>query len=455
MYWSGVADKLQKHEACARSLLDRMVDQISQTRASDLAVPVRRHLAKKASGETAAASQEGASAAILPSGSAALHPFTGQDEYVAMHVIYSYKLDGIRSRRYAESYSVQHLGTAWQSVALCDTLDFDIENSCFTLLVQLLDRMEPQHPAWPKIRETLQMCAKKRTEIIQTKQKLDKTVFNGGGIPSHLEKNEFLHDLQRASLFCRWVAATALNDLAWASVLQAKERPDLSILTHFWNIAEDIVMEAWLAKAATLGSQHTSLHFDGIRLDRQVAQPSVDEFCESCARTIREKTGFSVQIRVKEHYNFKTLLGKLDSKETVACPEILLKHGNCILASLHHLGFAEQAGSMASTVVGPAHVFFARRGCRTYEQVKDSAGLRLFPRLPRRELKPGEKILLHLASGGKPHCVAAEVTADGVVQITDGAERVAASLADMWRMCSAQRFQKPLNPFKEGYDKDN
>ena len=31
VYWNGVADKLQKHEACARSLLDRMVDQISQT----------------------------------------------------------------------------------------------------------------------------------------------------------------------------------------------------------------------------------------------------------------------------------------------------------------------------------------------------------------------------------------------------------------------------------------
>ena len=253
MYWNGVADKLQKHEACARSLLDRIVDKISQARASDLAVPVRRRLAKKASGETAAASQEGASAAILPSGSAALHPFHGQDEYVAMPVNYSYKLDGIRSRRYAESFSVQHLGTAWQSVALCDTLDFDIENCCFTLLVQLLDRMEPQHPAWPKIRETLQMCAEKRTEIIQTKLKLDKTagklllqkVFNGGGIPSHLEKNEFLHDLQRASLFCRWVAATALKDLAWASVLQAIERPDLSILTYFWNIAEDVVMEAW------------------------------------------------------------------------------------------------------------------------------------------------------------------------------------------------------------------
>ena len=295
------------------------------------------------------------------------------------------------------------------------------------------------------------MCAQKRTEIIQTKLKLDKTagklplqkVFNGGGIPSHLEKNEFLHDLQHASLFCRWVAATALKDLAWASVLQAKERPDLSILTYFWNIAEDVVMEAWLAKAATLGSQHTSLHFDGIRLDRQVAQPSVDEFCQSCARPIREKTGFSVQIRVKEHYNFKTLLGKLDSKETVACPEILLKHGTafwqaCIIWALQNGLALWRPLSLGR----PAHVFFARRGCRTYEQVKDSAGLRLFPRLPRRELKPGEKILLHLASGGKPHCVAAEVTADGVVQITDGTERVAVSLADMWRMCSEATDRK-------------
>ena len=94
---------------------------------------------------------------------------------------------------------------------------------------------------------------------------------------------------------------------------------------------------------------------------------------------------------MKEHDNFKTLLGKLCPRETVDCPEILLKHGNCILASLHHLSFSEQACSMVSADIGPAHAFFARRDCRTYEQVKGCTGLTLFPRLA------GEKFLVHLA----------------------------------------------------------
>ena len=106
---------------------------------------------------------------------------------------------------------------------------------------------------------------------------------------------ELILDLQRASLFCRWVAASCLHDVIWDHVLAQKDRPDVSILTYFWNLAEDAVLDAWILKARELESKHVSLHFDGIRLDREVAGPDVSSLCRTFEKGIEEETGFKVR----------------------------------------------------------------------------------------------------------------------------------------------------------------
>ena len=49
---------------------------------------------------------------------------------------HQYKLNGLRTRRYAKDVSVQKLGTAWQSLVVGHTVDLDIENCNFTLRVK-------------------------------------------------------------------------------------------------------------------------------------------------------------------------------------------------------------------------------------------------------------------------------------------------------------------------------
>ncbi|CAE7421452.1 unnamed protein product [Symbiodinium natans] len=361
----------------------------------------------------------------------------------------------MRSRRYAEAASVQNLGTAWQAEVLQHTVDLDIENCSFTLLLQMLDKLKPQDPSWSDVRETLRECVEFRTFTIQNKLKLNVTagkqllqkVFNGSAPPGDLTNNEFIIRLQRASLFCRWVAASCLKDIAWASMLQFKEKPDLSVLTYFWNIAEDMVLESWLRKANPLQSKHTSLHFDGIRLDRDVVLPDTHGFCDSCSAWIEKDTGFKVKIRAKEHLNFLQLLQKAIAPQEVACPDNLQKNGNCILAALHHLGYGGQAATMAAASEGTEHAFFTRRQRRTYEQVSKFTQLPIFPRMPCTEFVAGQKFLLHLATAGQPHCLAAQALSLEQVQLTNVTATYKFSMADFSRMLTEATDRKYIQFF--------
>ncbi|CAE7587277.1 unnamed protein product [Symbiodinium natans] len=457
LFWKSRAEKLSKHEECASSLLDFLQGRISErTEAQGVAPaassvsPLRRQRGKKrilpSEPSSPVPADEGLSGGHGSSG----NPFPESHPSVSKTTSYHYKLDGVRSRRYGESRSVQHLGTAWQAAVLADTVDLDIENSCFSLILQLLDKLEPQHDSWPGVRQTLDACANRRAEVIQSKLQKDKStgksllqkIFNGGAPPAELAENVFVQDLQRASLFCRWAAATALKDIMWASVLNFKERPDLSILTYFWNIAEDVVLDAWLAKARTLNSKHLSLHFDGLRIDRSVVLPDPETFCRDCEMLISKETDFKVRIRPKEHENFMSMLRRVENKEEVVFPEVLAKPGNCILAALHHLGEPEKAMRMASTLEGPDHTYFLRRQCRTYQQVSAHLDLDLYARFPSQRLAIGQKFFIHLATGGRPHCVAGELLSAESVRITDGAERFSMSMQDFSRMCSEATDRK-------------
>ena len=307
---------------------------------------MRRALRKK----SPAVPSAGQAASASSSGARGGNPFDGTDDdgFVSQDVTYNYKLSDVRTRRYASFRSVQNLGTAWQATALdqtVDSVDLDIENCSFTLLLQILDNLKPRHECWSAVRQTLYLCATSRRTVIEETLKLSlsegkhllQKVLNGGAPPDKLAKNLFIEELQRASLFCRWVAATMLKNIAWEDLVRLKDKPDMSVLTYFWNIAEDLVIESWIRRMEPLQSKHMSLHFDGIRVDRDITQPDVEVFCASCSDAIFKDTGLSVRIRVKEHYTFYGLLQQVANRKPVECPESLRAKGNCILAALHHL----------------------------------------------------------------------------------------------------------------------
>ena len=232
------------------------------------------------------------------------------------------------------------------------------------------------------------------------------------------------------------MAATLLQDTAWPCLVQLKDKPDVSVLTYFWNIVEDQVVDSWIQKLKPLGSKHMSLHFDGIRVDRDVVQPDAQAFCRSCSYAIQQDTGFQVHIRSKERHSFHALLQQISNSKPVECPESLRETGNCILAALHHLGFQDQASSMASMTDGPEHAFFRRRQQRRYTHVAEKLKLQSFPRLPPADLKSGQKLLLHLATDGNPHCVALETLPEEEVCVTDVTVSYTFSLRHLSRMLS-------------------
>ncbi|CAE6972000.1 unnamed protein product [Symbiodinium sp. CCMP2592] len=477
--WRSLSKKLRKHEECAHGLLEALETKLSHAsqqppdeRASAISPqekPVRRAVRKKSSAAHVEQSLAGQAAASSASGARSGNPFAGteEDRFVSYDVTYKYKLADVRTRRYASFHSAQNLGKAWQTIALDQTVDLDIENCSFTLLLQILDKLKPNHECWSAVRETLSLCSSERNKVIEEKLKLPlsegkhllQKVFNGGTPPEELAKNLFIEDLQRASLFCRWVAATMLKNTAWRDLLQMKDRPDMSVLTYFWNIAEDLAVESWIRKVEPLQSKHMSLHFDGIRVDRDIAQPDVETFCRSCSDTIFKDTGLAVRIRMKQHYTCHALLQQLENRKPVECPECLRAAGNCILAALHHLGFPEQASTMALMTEGPEHMFFQRRRQRTYAQVAEKANIKVFPRLPTTALESGQKILLHMATEGNPHCVALEVCSGNEVRVTDLTVSYTFSVVDLARMLSEATDRKymiffHLNQKPEDLDRD-
>ena len=214
-------------------------------------------------------------------------------------------------------------------VSLPHTVDLDIENCCFVEMLQKKDRMDPDHAEWPSVRETLSACAEDGEKVIQEQLRIccglgnGKSillkVFNGGQPPCELSNNPFVKSLQRASLFCRWLAASSLPELHRHFVDEARDNPGASTLFYMWTVAEDAVLDAWLEHLQAFHPSHLSLHFDGIRVSSNDVGEAVQDFCAACSRHTEAKAGFKVHIRPKTHGCFLQLVTQKGSISAALC----------------------------------------------------------------------------------------------------------------------------------------
>lgn len=117
-----------------------------------------------------------------------------------------------------------------------------------------------------------------------------------------------------------------------------KKNPDMSILAHLYQAAEDYILSEWVVFLQTLKPTHVSLHFDGVR----VALPhdmDTQELCDLSQKHIEMKTGFQVHIREKRHRSVLQLI-KNSSEQAPAMgtgESLLEKDGNCIPAAIASL----------------------------------------------------------------------------------------------------------------------
>ena len=428
--WQHTSDKLMKQEDVARSLLD-----FFETETAPAAAPAVQARRQQPIGVLSAQrlqkqdphAEHVSVAGESPVEPLPMNPFEGK-AWVTMQTSYKYNQPMLRTRRYAEGLSAQKLSRAWQMVSLPHTVDLDIENCCFVLMLQILDRMEPDHAEWPSVRETLSACAEDREKVIQEQlgvcRGLGKSillkVFNGGQPPSELSNKPFVKSLQRASLFCRWLAASSLPELHRHFVDEARDNPEASTLFYMWTVAEDAVLDAWLEHVQAFHPSHLSLHFDGIRVSSNAVGEAVQDFCAACSRHIEAKAGFKVHIRPKTHGCFLQLVAQKGSSSPLHCAEQLLEPGNCILRGLFHLGFADDAIRIRDDTTSEYGLYYRRRGHRTYLHVESASGREFHPRLDLGQMKAKDQFLLHCYMRGQPHCVAVMVSDDNEVKVVDG-----------------------------------
>ena len=119
---------------------------------------------------------------------------------IVREVSYSYKSNVIRTRKYAPEPSCQNLRHVFLAAVLSHTTDLDIENCCFSLLLQLLDFMKPVQKHWSAMCFILVDCAQNRSRVIANKLGLPQSqgkyllmkLLNGGQAPAGLADNPSL-----------------------------------------------------------------------------------------------------------------------------------------------------------------------------------------------------------------------------------------------------------------------
>ncbi|CAE7414269.1 unnamed protein product [Symbiodinium microadriaticum] len=386
--WQDKLDKLRDREDEAAALMEHL-------QKHDPSRPAKRHRKKvsspsKATGSSVPApSQEDANTLGNPFNSMPV---------VTLQVTYDQKLDDlIRTRRYANGFSCQKLARVWQTHVAADTVDLDITNCCFVLLLQMLDKLQPQHSHWAGVRETLRECAEDRELAIRHKLKtvpetgklLLIKIFNGGLPPEEFSRNEFVLKVQKASTFCRWLAASLLPEV-FQHASANRPHPDSSCLFYLWSAVEDMLLDPWLEHLLTLQPSHTSLHFDGVRVSRSVTGPDLTEFCRGCNAAIEKQTGFRVDIRAKTHKHFM---------------QILLDTG----AVLDH----------SVDVPDENH--------RTYGQLQEALQISIEPIEISSNLSSVSlcgKYLLHCISDDRPHCIALVADGTDLWKVSDGKKRI-------------------------------
>ena len=196
------ASKIEAHEKMCEKVLDMQLQ-------SAEAAPPDCKRRKRSKGQEAS-SQAGEPSQVASAGNRR-----------KVDVQYYYTLpDTIRTRQQCQSsISAQRFSRRLQALLLPDTVDLDIHNCIFTVMDQLLTRLEPFPPLPEQCRVALHRCAADRDavcrESLNTSPEKGKTLLvsrlYGAAPPGDLVKNEFVQKLQRVSIYCRWLAIGLLH----------------------------------------------------------------------------------------------------------------------------------------------------------------------------------------------------------------------------------------------------
>ena len=153
---------------------------------------------------------------------------------------YRYTLPMFRTRRQVDGTGAQTLSRMHCRVLLPDTVDLDIQNCCFSILKQMLDKVNPKY--FPDVeRECLERCADDRAGVCKEMdvppsegKVLLNSVLNGQSVSDSQKGCKFLKTLQRTSRCVRWLAAEVVPEVAEHLKEEATRINPYASIVFFW-----------------------------------------------------------------------------------------------------------------------------------------------------------------------------------------------------------------------------
>ena len=349
-------------------------------------------------------------------------------------VSYEYK-QGWRSRRYASSSpSAQGMDQRLQKLVLRDTVDFDVVNCMPTLLFQMVDRLRlVDESTWKDELVLLRRLAYERQTVCETDlgvpaslgKKMIHQMLQGGAVPAELANNATAKGIVSLARFLRWWACSLAPHIHEVTRGRhgedPKKWPESSTLAYVWQGLEDHILDAMVQYVEQKPTQHVSLHFDGLRVDRARVTLDLEEgvssmrdgcagadevaMCARMATFVKQATGYDVLIVAKSHFYLLEHLEGVPREPVDPTPHCrLLDAGNSIPLALTLLtGKDDPAAQYTSELVHPSQPEAPLS--RAYRDVGLVFRVTLVPTVDRSRLRVG-RWLLHVENGGLPHCVA-------------------------------------------------
>ena len=167
-----------------------------------------------------------------------------------------------------------------------------------------------------------------------------------------------------------------------------KTFPTATVFHHLWTCVEDCILQRWAEYVLEHKPTHLSLHFDGIRVNADVAEDRED-FIRKCEEHVLRTTSFRISIREKRHFSCMSLLrARVSGVESLSSvPATLLNYPNSIPCALWHISaFATEKIDVAELSNIKLHPLF---GLPTTRPVK---------------------FLLHLGNNGSPCCIGVDAS---------------------------------------------
>ena len=420
----GMARKLRAAETLAGKLLGELTAADAHCHSDDGSQScVQSNKRKRSSNESRASSSASPATRSRRLTCKQSDPETSRSPMVSKRVTYKYPLSqDFRTRRVAVDLGAQKCSRLLLKVLAPHTVDLDIENCCFTITKQLLQKLELVSPMPVDLFAVVQQCADSRAHVCDEILKVPvaegkailNAVFNGGSIPANMTQSDFLQKLHQAGRFMRWLScsiAPAVWDLCKDD--PARHFPEASTFTFVWNAVEDRILSAWIKFVQQHRPHHLSLHYDGLRVCGDLPADMV-KFCNDCAVWIESCAGFKVVIRPKVHMYFTECVQATSTHQDHISDvhAVYLKDGNCIPFGLRCLlGHRDSVLETLSDESSEDNVRAASRCHRSYSSVAKTFGVSLQPEHGFAARECG-MYLIHSEPHGRPHATAVQVAED-------------------------------------------